>query len=100
MKNVLSFREHTAFLHSASSGSTARAVQHFSVCGDAKSECSSGNTENMPGGLFARATFNFSFLTRVISHLLQICIVLLNISNFIHEICIDRVALKDFCNYF
>ena len=35
----------------------------FSVCG--KSECSFGNTGNLPEGLFARSTFNFSVFTRV-----------------------------------
>ena len=53
---------------------------------------------------FARDTMNFSVFTRVMiclscSDLLQICIIVFNISIFMHEICSDRVDLKDCCNY-
>ena len=37
----------------------------FSVCGQGKVDCRAGKTGNLPGGLFARATVNFSVFTHV-----------------------------------
>ena len=82
---------HCAFLHVLGAECTESTIQHFlSVA-----------MHNLRVHLATLVLTSFvdSCYDQLISDLLKICIMLFNISIFMHEICSDGVELKDFCHY-